>query len=70
MGNDVACKIVGISTIKIKMHDGIVMTLMNVQHIRNLKKNLISLGTLDSIGYKYSSEGGVIRISTGSLDVI
>jgi hypothetical protein len=42
MGNNIACKIVGICTIKIRMHDGIV-----------LKKNLISLGTLDSLGYKY-----------------
>jgi hypothetical protein len=25
-----------------------------------LKKNLISLGTLDPLGYKYSGEGGVI----------
>ena len=67
MGNDVVCKIVGIGTIKIRMHDKIVRTLKNVRHIPNLKKNLISLGILDSLGYKYSSEGGVIRVSNGSL---
>jgi hypothetical protein len=67
MGNDVACKIVGMGTIRIMMHDGIMRTLKNVRHIPNLKKNLISLGTLDSIGYKYSGEGGVIRVSKGSL---
>jgi hypothetical protein len=45
MGNNVACKIIGIGTIKIRMHDGIVRTLTNVRHIPDLKKNLISLGT-------------------------
>ncbi|GLT72015.1 hypothetical protein SLA2020_439880 [Shorea laevis] len=70
MGNDVACKIVGIGTIKIRMHDGIVRTLTNVRHIPDLKKNLISLGTLDSLGYKYSGEGGVIRVSNDSLIVM
>jgi len=67
MGNDVACKIVGMGTIRIRMHDGIVRTLKNVQHIPDLKKNLISLGTLDSLGYKYSGEGGVIRVWKGPL---
>jgi hypothetical protein len=59
MGNNIACKIVGICIIRIRMHDGIV-----------LKKNLISLGTLDSIGYKYFGEGGVIWVSKGSLVIM
>jgi hypothetical protein len=70
IGNDVTCKIVGIGTIRIRMHDGIVRTLTNVRHIPNLKKNLISLGTLDSFGYKYSDEGRVIRVCKGSLVVM
>jgi hypothetical protein len=52
MGNDMACKIVGIRTIKIKMHDGIVRTLTEVRHVPGLKKNLISTGALDTIGCK------------------
>jgi len=67
MGNNVACKIVGMGTIRIRMHDGIVRTLKNVRHIPYLKKNLISLGTLDSLGYKYSGEGRVIRVWKGPL---
>ena len=70
MGNNVASKIVGIGAIKIRMHDGIVRTLTNVRHIQDLKKNLISLGTLDSLRYKYSGEGGVIRVSKGSLVIM
>jgi hypothetical protein len=53
MENNVAYKIVGIGTIRIRMHDGIVRTLTNVRHIQDLKKNIFSLDTLDSIGYKY-----------------
>jgi hypothetical protein len=67
MGNNVAYKIVGIGTIKIRMHDRIVRTILkNVRHMPDLKKNLISLDTLDSIGYKYSSEDGVIWVSKSS----
>ena len=36
----------------------------------DLKKNLISLGTLDSNGYKLSAEGGVLRVNKGSLVVM
>jgi hypothetical protein len=44
MRKDVACKIVGMGTIRIRMHDGIVRTLKNVQHILYLKKNLYFFG--------------------------
>jgi hypothetical protein len=37
MGNDISCKSVGIGSIKIKMFDGIVRTLMDVRHVPNLK---------------------------------
>ncbi|XP_020271762.1 uncharacterized protein LOC109846933 [Asparagus officinalis] len=50
------CKTVGIRSIKIRTHDGIVRTLSNVRHILELKKNLISLGTIDSNGFKFSAE--------------
>jgi hypothetical protein len=70
MGNDVACMIVGIGTIRIRMHDGIVRALTNVRQMPDLKKNLISMGTLNSFGYKYSDEGGGIRVSKGSLVVM
>ncbi|KAH0654835.1 hypothetical protein KY285_029717 [Solanum tuberosum] len=46
-------------------------TLTNVRHIPDLKRNLISLGTLESLGFKYSAEGGVLKgsIVTGSVAV-
>nr|GEU39227.1 putative polyprotein [Tanacetum cinerariifolium] len=44
MGNDSPCKVVGIGTIRIKMHEGVVRTLTDVRHVPDLKKNFISLG--------------------------
>ena len=67
MGNNAACKVVGKGTVRIKMYDGIVRTLTDVRHVPDLKKNLISLGTLDSQGCKFSAEGGVLKVSKGAL---
>ena len=38
---------------KIKMYDGTIKTLSDVRPVPDLKKNLISLGVLDSNGYKF-----------------
>ena len=63
MGNNASCKVAGIGTICIKMFDGVVRTLGDVRHVPDLKRNLISLSTLDTKGYKYTSEGGVLKTS-------
>src|ERR1044072_9168661 len=70
LGNNAPCKVAGVGTIRIKMFDGIVRTLTDVRHVPELKKNLISLGTLDSKGYSFRGEGGAIRISKGALVVM
>ncbi|XP_070043019.1 uncharacterized mitochondrial protein AtMg00300-like [Nicotiana tomentosiformis] len=70
MGNNAACKVIGKGTVRIKMHDSMVRTLTDVRHAPDLKKNLISLGTLESLGCKYSGEGGVLKVSHGALVII
>ena len=70
MGNKVACKVVGIHKIQIKMHGGIIRTLTNVRHVPKLNKNLIFLRTLDSNGCVYKAGGGVLRVSKGGLVVM
>ena len=70
MENNMPSKTIGIGSIKIEMHDSIIKTLSNVWYVPDLKKNLISLGTLDSNGYKFSAEGRVLRVSKGSLVVM
>ena len=70
MGNNVACKVVRIDTIQIKIHDDIIRTFTNVRHIPKLNKNLISQAHLDSNGYTYTAKGGVIKISKGAFIVM
>ena len=70
MGNDTTCTIFGMGTIKIKMSDGVVRTLEEVRYIPNMRKNLISLGTLDSKGYNYKSENGIMKVSKGAMVVM
>ncbi|KAG8478363.1 hypothetical protein CXB51_028111 [Gossypium anomalum] len=70
MGNNASCKIAGVGTIKVKMFDGVVRTLSDVRHVLELKRKLISLSTLDSKGYRYTAESGVLKISKGSLVVM
>lgn len=65
VGNYVAFKTLGIGTVKIKMHNGIIRTFVEVRHLPNLKKNLISLGTLRCKGCKSAAEGGVLKICRG-----
>ena len=52
------------------MFNGIVKTLGDIRHVPDLKRNLISLSTLDTKGYRYTSEGKVLKISKGSLVVM
>jgi len=45
--------------VRIRMFDGVVLTVTGVRHVLGLRRNLISLGTLDMEGFQYSSQGGV-----------
>ena len=56
MDNSAVCKIVEISSIKIRTHDIKFCTLNNVMHVSQMIKNLISL-SLDSKGFYF--RGGV-----------
>ena len=66
MDNNAQCKVTEIGTVKIKTHDGIVRTLSNVHNVPDLKRSLISLGTLESNWCKYSAEGRVLKASKDS----
>ena len=70
MGNDASCKVVGIGNIRIKMFDVVVRMLCDVRHVPDLRKNLISLGTLDCNGFSYKSTSGVMKVSKGVMTVM
>lgn len=63
-------KVAGIGTIRIRMSDEAMRTLSDVKYVPDMKKNLIFLGTLDKNGYKYSSKGGVMKVSKGGLVIM
>lgn len=51
MGNDLFYKVVGKGVTRLKMFDGMFKELRDVKHVPELKKNLISLGMFDKMGY-------------------
>jgi hypothetical protein len=70
MGNDFSCKIVGVGRVWMKMHDGSIRALTDVRHVPEIINNLISLGVLDYVGYKCTTQGGVLNVSKGILVVM
>lgn len=70
MRNNVSCQTLGVGNVEIKMYDGTIRTLTNVRHVLELKNNLISLGVLDSEGYKFIGQGGALRVSKDALVVM
>ncbi|MCY6525143.1 GAG-pre-integrase domain-containing protein, partial [Actinobacillus pleuropneumoniae] len=50
--------------------DNTVRTLTSVKHVPDLKKNLISLGVLDSNGYKFTGQEGILKVFKGALVVM
>ena len=56
--------------IRVKMFDDVIRMLCDVMHVPNLRKNMISLGTLDSNGFNYKSANGVTKVRKGILTVM
>ncbi|XP_073137773.1 uncharacterized protein [Henckelia pumila] len=70
LGNNESCKILGVGSIKLKMWDGSVKILSDVRYIPDLKRNLISLGTLDQKGLTYKAQGDILKVVKGSLAIM
>ncbi|KAH9742745.1 hypothetical protein KPL70_003057 [Citrus sinensis] len=49
------------------MFDGTISTIGEVRHVNDLKKNLLSLGQMDSHGYKTHVDNGIMKIVKGEL---
>ena len=61
LGDNNAAAVQGIGTINVKAYGGTVKVLTNVRYILKLKRNLISTGTLDMLGFKHSGGEGKTR---------
>ena len=67
--NDDACQMAGISTVRIKMFDDVVRNLTDVRYILQMRKNIISVGAVESKGLKVTMENGILKIMKGSIIV-
>ena len=70
MGDDHSCSMEGVSTIPIRMFDGIVRELTGVRYVPQMKRNLISLGILEASGMVISVRDGDLRMIKGSMVVM
>ena len=70
MGDDHPCIMEGVGTIQIKIFDGMVRELKEVRYVPQLKRNLISVGALESLGLVVSIKEGVLRMTKGSMGVL
>ncbi|KAG8502454.1 hypothetical protein CXB51_000383 [Gossypium anomalum] len=70
MGNDDACKTIGIGSIQLKNQDGSTRVLTDVRYVPSLKKNLISLGALESKGSVVTMRDGVLKVTSGALVIL
>ena len=66
MGNDWVRNIKDSGTVQIKMHDGMVRKL-DYWYVPKLRKNLMSLGTLDKNGMRCAGEDDWVKVTKGSL---
>ncbi|CAA7047040.1 unnamed protein product [Microthlaspi erraticum] len=61
LGDDHTVEAKGSGSIKMKTNGGSIKVLRNVRYVPNLRRNLISTGTLDSLGYTHEGGDGVVK---------
>lgn len=66
LGNNQTRCIRGIRSIMLRVDDGSIKVLSEVRYISEVKRNLISLGTLEKKGYSFISQNGEIKICKDS----
>ena len=67
MGNNHALEIVDINSTKVKMDDDMIHIILEVWHMKGLKKNLPSMGQLDDLGYEFHAKRGIMKVIKGAL---
>ena len=70
LGDNRECKIRGIGKVRVQLKDGSSFVLNNVRYIPELKRNLISLGTLEKEGYTVKLQSGKIKVINGSRVIL
>ncbi|WVZ00077.1 hypothetical protein V8G54_026146 [Vigna mungo] len=65
LGNNKACRVQGVGSVRLKMFDNREMVLQAVRYVPELKRNLISISSFDLGGYTTKVEDGVMRVCSG-----
>ena len=68
MGDDHPCKVKGIGTVRVKMFDWMVWKLKEVRYVPQLKRNVISVGALETLGLVVSIRDGVDQRLNGGYE--
>jgi hypothetical protein len=64
------CEIIVIDSIYIQVHDGSIKKLIDVHFVPKLKRNLISLSTLEAMGFNFAGIDGVLKVSRGNCIIL
>ncbi|GFZ17662.1 hypothetical protein Acr_26g0009320 [Actinidia rufa] len=70
MANNTSSRVVGRGSVQFRMADRRSVTLTEVRHVPNLRKNLISIGMLDSKGCSFDVSGGILRVFKGNKEML
>ncbi|GFZ19216.1 hypothetical protein Acr_27g0009550 [Actinidia rufa] len=70
MANNTSSRVVGRGSVQFRMADGRSVTLTEVSHVPNIRKNLISIGMLDSKGCSFEASGGILRVFKGNKEML
>src|ERR1044072_7065645 len=72
LGDDKHWAITGMGQVKVALEEGGVRTLGEVRYVPELRKNVISLGTLQANGYSFKSDGDrdIMKVSKGARTVM
>ncbi|GJU59329.1 retrovirus-related pol polyprotein from transposon TNT 1-94 [Tanacetum coccineum] len=70
LGDNKECKIRGLGKVRVQLRDKSSFMLHNVRYIPELKRNLISLGTLKKEGYTIKLQSGKVKVINGSRVVL
>ncbi|PHU17199.1 hypothetical protein BC332_12894 [Capsicum chinense] len=68
--NNIPLTAYGIGSIRLRNHHRVIKTLIDVRYVPDLKKNIISVGTLDSKGLKVVTGNGLMKIYSDALVVM
>ena len=70
MGDEHIQRIKGMGTVRIRMFDGVIRTFGNVRYVPGLRRNLLSLSSLEEKGYDFAGKDGILRVFRGKTTIL